>query len=52
MPFLTEGDDWMPKFKVQIHKDLREMKAGFSTAGDPDDLPDWQPLNQPDTMLE
>ena len=50
--FATDGEDWIPEFKVQMHKDLGEMKAGFSEADEPDDLPAWHPLTQPDTTLE
>ena len=50
--FETEGDDWMPNFEVQIHKDLRNMKLRISEAPDPDELPDWHPLSRGNSSRE
>ena len=49
--FASDGDDWHPKFKVLIHKDLSGVRERIVVAEDPDDLPAWHPLSRANSEI-
>jgi hypothetical protein len=44
--FDTEGDDWTPKFKVLLHKNLSGVRERIVCGEECDDLPAWHPLSR------
>ncbi len=51
--FGKKGDDWKPKFKVLIHKDLSGVKKAIAAdKKEPDVFEEWHPLSKADSNLE
>ena len=50
--FDTERDDWMPNFKVLIHKDLSGVRKKIAADEEPDDFDDWHPMSRANSAME